>query len=550
MLLDINMPVMDGLTLLSELRARQSPVRAIIVSAYGDMANIRTAMNRGAFDFVTKPVDLNDLEITMRKTLDEIARIREIDRRRAAAERARTNLSRYFSPNLVEMLAERDEPLGAVRRQTVAVLFVDIVGFTRMAEMMPPEAVVTMLREFHDRMTAQIFACGGTVEKYIGDAIFAVFGLPSETRRTRSTRCAAPRGCSPRSTDWNAERARDGRAAARHRHRAQLRPGRDRRCRQRTQPVLHRHRRYGQYRGPPAGPDPGAQHAARRRRRAGRGGPGAAARQRRGPARPLARWRRADAARPRRSGPASGPANRPRPEPAPGAMLLALPRREDGMSRRSLPRRHPIKAICGRPRRGHLIFSDRPMDRPCRRLVCSDMPQPLPAGAGTAMRRMIRPAMPVARLPIRTGFSRGRACRDAGSGASPAGIFERCRIPSPHSDTAETSSSAGSLTLAALGVVFGDIGTSPLYAAKQSLLAFGGVSEHAIFGALSLIFWSLILVVTVKYVVVIMRADNRGEGGLLSLTALVLRTTHRGQRRYLWIMGRGWSAPRCSTATA
>src|SRR6202043_3936944 len=56
MLLDINMPVMDGLTLLAELRQRQSPVRAIIVSAYGDMANLRTAMNRGAFDFVTKPV--------------------------------------------------------------------------------------------------------------------------------------------------------------------------------------------------------------------------------------------------------------------------------------------------------------------------------------------------------------------------------------------------------------------------------------------------------------------------------------------------------------
>src|SRR6185437_11856837 len=179
MLLDINMPVMDGLTLLAELRQRQSTVRAIIVSAYGDMANLRTAMNRGAFDFVTKPVDLNDLEITIRKTLDEIGRVRDLDRRRAAAERARNNLSRYFSPNIVEMLAERDEPLGAVRRQTVAVLFVDIVGFTRMAEQMTPEAVVTMLRQFHDRMTAQIFACGGTVEKYIGDEIFAVFGLPT-----------------------------------------------------------------------------------------------------------------------------------------------------------------------------------------------------------------------------------------------------------------------------------------------------------------------------------------------------------------------------------
>ena len=179
MLLDINMPVMDGLTLLAELRERRLPVRAIIVSAYGDMNNLRTAMNRGAFDFVTKPVDLNDLEITIRKTLDEIGRVRDLDRRRAAAERARTNLSRYFSPTIVEMLAERDEPLGAVRRQTVAVLFVDIVGFTRMAEQMAPEAVVTMLREFHVRMTAQIFACGGTVEKYIGDEILAVFGLPN-----------------------------------------------------------------------------------------------------------------------------------------------------------------------------------------------------------------------------------------------------------------------------------------------------------------------------------------------------------------------------------
>jgi adenylate cyclase len=65
-----------------------------------------------------------------------------------------------------------------VRRQTVAVLFADIVGFTRMAETMEPEAVVTMLRRFHDRMTAQIFACGGSVEKYIGDEIFAVFGVP------------------------------------------------------------------------------------------------------------------------------------------------------------------------------------------------------------------------------------------------------------------------------------------------------------------------------------------------------------------------------------
>src|SRR5260221_3831291 len=82
MLLDINMPIMDGLTLLTELRERQTAVRAIIVSAYGDMTNLRTAMNRGAFDFVTKPADLNDLEVTIQKALTDIRRIRDLERLR------------------------------------------------------------------------------------------------------------------------------------------------------------------------------------------------------------------------------------------------------------------------------------------------------------------------------------------------------------------------------------------------------------------------------------------------------------------------------------
>jgi adenylate cyclase len=192
MLLDINMPVMDGLTLLARLREQRNEVRTIIVSAYGDMENLRTAMNRGAFDFVTKPVDFGDLEITVRKTIDDITRLRDIDRRREAAERARGNLARYFSPNIVEMLAVQDEPLGAVRRQNVAVMFADIVGFTRMAEAMAPEAVVTMLRQFHHRMTPEIFTCGGTVDKYIGDEIFALFGVPAASAddAANALRCA------------------------------------------------------------------------------------------------------------------------------------------------------------------------------------------------------------------------------------------------------------------------------------------------------------------------------------------------------------------------
>jgi adenylate cyclase len=206
LLLDINMPVMDGLTLLARLHEQEAEVRAVIVSAYGDMTNIRTAMNRGAFDFVTKPFDMRDLEITIRKTLTDIARLKDLERRRAAAERARANLSRYFSPNLVPLLAERDEPLGPVRRETVAVLFADIVGFTRMAERMAPEAVVTMLREFHERMTAEIFACVGTVEKYIGDAILAIFGLPQASAEDPGNALLCADRMLAALADWNRER--------------------------------------------------------------------------------------------------------------------------------------------------------------------------------------------------------------------------------------------------------------------------------------------------------------------------------------------------------
>lgn len=70
---DINMPVMDGLTLLNEIRALQSPRRVIVASAYGDMTNIRTAMNRGAYDFVTKPIDFSDLETTLQKTIRDLS---------------------------------------------------------------------------------------------------------------------------------------------------------------------------------------------------------------------------------------------------------------------------------------------------------------------------------------------------------------------------------------------------------------------------------------------------------------------------------------------
>ncbi|MGY3109445.1 YesN/AraC family two-component response regulator [Bradyrhizobium sp. LM6.9] len=85
---DINMPRMDGLSLLAKLQEAEDKKSTIIVSAYGDMSNIRTAMNRGAFDFLTKPIDFADLEMTIQKTIRHIEMLREVRGRQAEAERA------------------------------------------------------------------------------------------------------------------------------------------------------------------------------------------------------------------------------------------------------------------------------------------------------------------------------------------------------------------------------------------------------------------------------------------------------------------------------
>ena len=94
------------------------------------------------------------------------------------------------------------------------------------------------------------------------------------------------------------------------------------------------------------------------------------------------------------------------------------------------------------------------------------------------------------------------------------------------------------LTLAALGVVYGDIGTSPLYAAKETFNPDHGIplSTANILGGLSTIFWSLMIVVSLKYVVLIMRASNKGEGGIMALLALASSAVKSHPRRYAMIM--------------
>lgn len=139
-----------------------------------------------------------------------VARSRRLVAVSVAAERARANLARYFSPKMVDTLAARDEPFGQVRRQNAAVLFADLRGFTALAESTPPEEVMHLLREFHARMEAEVFDAGGTLDNIMGDGLMATFGVPDAgpTDASRALFCA--RSMLRQMERWNAERREAG----------------------------------------------------------------------------------------------------------------------------------------------------------------------------------------------------------------------------------------------------------------------------------------------------------------------------------------------------
>jgi adenylate cyclase len=176
---DINMPRMDGLTLLDRLTELHDDLKTVIVSAYGDMENIRTAMNRGAFDFVTKPIEFDDLEVTIAKTLEHLRTLRELRKEKAEAEKAQATLSRYFSPSVAQALSQDPECLSPHgKRRFATFLFTDLADFTSLVEATDSDIIVSLLNEYLDHVTQIIFEHGGTVMKVVGDSLHAIFGAP------------------------------------------------------------------------------------------------------------------------------------------------------------------------------------------------------------------------------------------------------------------------------------------------------------------------------------------------------------------------------------
>ena len=170
---DINMPEMDGLTLLSRINEQKTLLKAVIVSAYGDMENIRTAMNRGAFDFVTKPVNFEDLELTMEKTLSHVQQMRETMK----AIKENNILKMYVDETVLNFMGGREFESSLMVNETVVatVAFLDICSFTTISEKESPDTVVKLLNKYFDVMVKEIIAQGGYIDKFMGDAVMAVF---------------------------------------------------------------------------------------------------------------------------------------------------------------------------------------------------------------------------------------------------------------------------------------------------------------------------------------------------------------------------------------
>ncbi|MBQ4823899.1 MULTISPECIES: adenylate/guanylate cyclase domain-containing protein [unclassified Leisingera] len=144
-----------------------------------------------------------------------VRRFNALLRSNASLERERANLSRYFSPNVVDQLSQNDEPLKQVRSENVAVLFIDIVGFTRLSSGMDPRMVIDLLREFHGRMEGEVFRHHGTLDKYLGDGLMATFGTPVAGRQDATNALACAHSMRESLMAWNRERARQGKAEIR-----------------------------------------------------------------------------------------------------------------------------------------------------------------------------------------------------------------------------------------------------------------------------------------------------------------------------------------------
>jgi eukaryotic-like serine/threonine-protein kinase len=170
---DINMPGMDGLTFLERAAEIRPLLEVVMVSAYGDMTNIRSAMNRGAFDFLVKPIDFKDFEATITKTLKHVQ-----EARKTARSNEENGLLRMFVGGaLLDRLMLRGKAGDMLGTETVeaTVAFIDVCGFGAAMAERPIESVMRMLNANFEIIVPEVVSRRGIVDKFLGDAALAVF---------------------------------------------------------------------------------------------------------------------------------------------------------------------------------------------------------------------------------------------------------------------------------------------------------------------------------------------------------------------------------------
>lgn len=170
---DINMPEMDGLTLLTNIAQECPLLKTVMVSAYGDMDNIRLAMNRGAFDFITKPIQFEDLEITVEKAIRQV----NLSKETLQAIKENNILKMYVDQNVLHFMGMKEYENHITDNEMIeaSVAFIDICEFTTISERESPDTVIKLLNNYFEVMVTEIIAQNGIIDKFIGDCVMAVF---------------------------------------------------------------------------------------------------------------------------------------------------------------------------------------------------------------------------------------------------------------------------------------------------------------------------------------------------------------------------------------
>lgn len=214
---DLNMPQMNGLELLAEVAKLRRPMKTIVLTAYHDLANIRAAMRRGAFDFQVKPLDPEDLRTTISKAVTNVRELKAGEQARQQAldlakqnRRVESIFGRYVSEDVKSHLLASPEGHQGGERRTLTVLMADIRGFSRMSDTLPPERVVQVLNSYLERAADVILKHNGTINEILGDGLLVFFGAPVADAAATEHATAAALELQIAMHDLNARHAEEG----------------------------------------------------------------------------------------------------------------------------------------------------------------------------------------------------------------------------------------------------------------------------------------------------------------------------------------------------